>query len=168
MAYETPIESKNPVDERRNNMPVIRIKKDNLSTIKHLWEKLRDIHFAESRHFKDRYINMTFEMRCHKFEFLDDDNLLIELIRDGESTVAYCISSIKEGIGEIDSLFVEETHRNRGYGKQLVDSAIIWINQNNCEKIILSVADGHESVLPFYEKLGFFPESTLLQLRKTL
>ena len=148
-------------------MPIIRVKKDNLSSIKYLWEKLREIHWEDSRYFKDRYRNMTFEMRCHKFELLDDDNLLIELIRDGETTVGYCISSIKEGIGEIDSLFIEETHRNRGYGEELVDSAINWLNQKNCEKIILSVAYGHESVLRFYEKLGFYPESTLLQLRKT-
>jgi ribosomal protein S18 acetylase RimI-like enzyme len=148
-------------------MPIIRIKKANLSSIKYLWEKLREIHREDSRYFKDRYTNMTFEMRCHKFELLDDDNLLIELIRDGETMVGYCISSIKEGIGEIDSLFVEETHRSKGYGKELVDSAINWLNQKNCKRIILSVADGHESVLPFYEKLGFYPESTLLQLRKT-
>ncbi|PKM70395.1 MAG: hypothetical protein CVU93_02285, partial [Firmicutes bacterium HGW-Firmicutes-18] len=123
MAIETQPEPKNPVDERRNSMSIIRIKKDNINSIKHLWEKLRDIHLAESRYFKDRYRNMTFEKRCHKFELLDDDNLLIELIKDGERTVGYCISSIKEGIGEIDSLFVEKTHRNKGYGKELVDSA---------------------------------------------
>ncbi|MDP3386303.1 MAG: GNAT family N-acetyltransferase [Eubacteriales bacterium] len=122
---------------------------------------------AESRYFKDRYRNMTFEKRCHKFELIDDDDLLLELIKEGNETIGYCISSFAKGIGEIDSLFVEESYRNRGYGKELLDSAIHWLNLKTCDKIILSVADGHESVLPFYEKMGFYPESTLLQLRKT-
>lgn len=147
-------------------MPLIRIKKDNLSLIKQLWEKLRVIHLAESRYFTDRYRDMTFEKRCQKFELIDDNNLLMELIKEGDTTVGYCISSFQKGIGEIDSLFVEETQRNKGYGKELVYSAINWLNQKQCEKIILSVADGHESVLPFYEKMGFYPESILLQLKK--
>lgn len=148
-------------------MSIIRINKDNLNSIKHLWEKLRDIHTEDSRYFKDRYRNMTFEKRCGKFNALDDNDLLIELITDGETTVGYCITSIQNNVGEIDSLYVEDSHRNKDYGKVLVSSAINWLNQKNCEKIILSVANGHESVLPFYEKMGFYPESTLLQLRKT-
>ncbi len=147
-------------------MPLIRIKKDNLSQIKQLWEKLRVIHLAESRYFADRYRDMTFEKRCQKFELIDDNNLLMELIKEGDTTVGYCICSFQKGIGEIDSLFVEETKRNKGYGKELVYSAINWLNQKQCEKIILSVADGHESVLPFYEKMGFYPESILLQLKE--
>lgn len=148
-------------------MSIIRIKKDELVSIKDLWGKLRNIHFKDSRYFKDRYRHMTFENRCQKFELIDDENLLIEVIDTDGIRVAYCISSYLKGIGEIDSLFVEDSHRNKGYGKKLVESAVKWLNQKECNKIVLSVADGHESVLPFYEKMGFYPESTLLQLMKS-
>ncbi|QIA66183.1 GNAT family N-acetyltransferase [Vibrio astriarenae] len=50
-------------------------------------------------------------------------------------------------------------------GKQLIQSAISWLSDHNCNQVNISVAVGNEEVIPFYEKLGFRKRSYMLQIR---
>jgi ribosomal protein S18 acetylase RimI-like enzyme len=142
------------------------IEKININRIKELWQKLNEIHLNDSNYFKEHYKTFTFEKRCEKFNDLSEECIRIEVIEDKEKIIGYCISTIEKRVGEIDSLYVEEKYRKYGYGSKLVENAIGWLKQNKCEKIIVSVAEGHESVISFYMKHRFYPRMTYLQMKE--
>jgi GNAT superfamily N-acetyltransferase len=143
------------------------IGKNQINRIKSLWNKLNEMHLKDSHYFKDHYKKFTFEERCKKFDEIEDNNIRIELIIDAnEVIVGYCISTIDKSMGEIDSLFfIEENYRKYGYGSQLVENSINWLKSRNCNKIMVAVAEGHESVFGFYQKFGFYPRMTYLQMK---
>jgi ribosomal protein S18 acetylase RimI-like enzyme len=142
------------------------IGKTEMDMIKPLWEKLNQIHLHDAHHFQDHFRNFTFAARCNKFQDMDDAHMRIEVALDRDTAVGYCISTIEKGMGEIDSLFIEEKFRKYGLGGQLVENGVKWLKNNNCAKIMVSVAEGHESVFGFYQKHGFYPRMTYLQLKE--
>jgi diamine N-acetyltransferase len=142
------------------------IDKKQLDRIQRLWEKLNEVHLNDSIHFKEHYSTFTFKERCLKFEGIPDDNVRIETVQDNESCIGYCISTINDTIGEIDSIFVESGFRKYGFGKRLVENSIQWLKMKKCQKIMVGVAAGHESVFKFYQKFDFYPRMTYLQLKE--
>lgn len=142
------------------------LKKVELGKLKHLWQLLNELHLQDSPHFKEHYRNFTFEARCEVFSQIEEKDLRIEIIEDNEDICGYCISTIKQTTGEIDSLFIEEKYRMYGYGQLLMENSTAWLKERKCKKIIVGVAAGHESVFGFYQKLGFYPQMTYLQLKE--
>ena len=122
------------------------------------------MHLEDSHYFKDHYRNNTFEKRSEKFLEIEDKNIHIEIIVDDDIPAGYCISTIDKSAGEIDSIFIEEKYRKYKLGTKLLENSIRWLKENNCIKISVAVAEGHESVLGFYEKAGFYPRLIYLQL----
>lgn len=141
------------------------LQRNQITTLKKLWTKLNEQHLNNSTHFKDHYRNFKFEERFSKFSEYESDKIKIDVLKDKELNVGYCISTIDDTKGELDSLFIDSKYRKFGYGQKLAERSIIWLKKNNCHKIIVSVAEGNESVLDFYKKLGFFPRLTSLQLK---
>lgn len=91
------------------------IKVDELYLIKTLWGKLNQLHLQDSKFFKDHYETYTFEERCEKFRKLSCKDIRIEIIESLESEIiAYCISTVSNNIGEIESLFIEQEYRQHG------------------------------------------------------
>jgi ribosomal protein S18 acetylase RimI-like enzyme len=123
---------------------------------------------ADSQFFKEYYRTLSFEERAEKFTAAAADDILIEgIFPDGcDRPVGYCVSTVEEGRGEIDSLYLEEPYRDNGYGKQLVERGLHWLRSKGCTTIRVAVAAGHESVFGFYEKLGFYPKMTVLQWKE--
>jgi diamine N-acetyltransferase len=119
------------------------IHKNDLIKLKNLWEKSRHFRRNDSSYLKDHSGKLTFEMRCMKFNDLEDDDIKIEIINENSNIVGYCISTIDKNIGEIDSMFVEEKYRNKGYGGLLVQHSLDWLKSRKCEKIVASVGAGH-------------------------
>lgn len=141
------------------------ISKNELPLLKPLWEKLNEIHLHDSPHFKDFYETFTFEKRIVSFDTIKADNLLIQAVEHDNNPCGYCISTITNETGEIESLYLEESVRGKSLGETLCSNAINWMKNRNCKKIQVSVSFGHESVFGFYQKLGFYPRMTMLQLK---
>jgi diamine N-acetyltransferase len=141
------------------------IPKNQLHTLKVLWGKLNEIHLKDSHCFTDHYSTLTFDRRCVKFYGLDDNKIRIELVVDNEFPVGYCISTVENEVGEIESIYLEEKYREFGFGTQLIENSKKWLYENNCSKIIVTVAEGHESVFGFYQKHGFYPKFTCLEMK---
>ncbi len=143
-----------------------RIRREEILKIKPLWLKLNDMHHRESAHFRDFYSSFTFEKRISKFGTLPEEKLFIETVEKGNEPIGCCICTIDEDrTGEIDSLYIEEEYRNRGLGGKLTRNGIAWLRAQGCGRIAVAVSHGHESVFPFYEKYGFYPRLTSLELR---
>ena len=141
------------------------ISKAEIVQIKPLWEKLNTIHYRDSTYFKEHYHKFTFEERCHSLLDLPDNRLRIWILCDSDNPVGYCIASIKDQVGEINSIFIEACYQDTGFGKLLVEKGVAWLKANQCQKILVAVAEGHESVFPFYMKQGFYPRLIYLQLK---
>lgn len=142
------------------------IDKKKLDVIQQLWQKLNEIHLNESVHFKEHYKSFTFKDRCLKFIPIPEDKLRIEIVQDNEVCIGYCITTINDSVGEIDSIFVESAFRTYGLGRILIDNSVQWLKTNRCQKIMVGVAAGHESVFEFYQKFNFYPRMTYLQLKE--
>lgn len=137
-----------------------------LLRIKPLWEKLNEIHLQDSIYFKDHYSSFTFEKRIMAWTKLPEENVWILAAEVKGEIVGYCVATATEdGKGEIDSICVSEEWQNKGVGETLVKESLAWMESKKCSPIRLIVSYGHESVLGFYEKLGFYPRATVLELK---
>jgi len=96
------------------SISIERIPLREIARVKHLWEKLNALHQADSVYFKEHFLSFTFEKRAEKFMYLRDDDVLVEIAREGDGTVGgYCISTAEGTAGELDSLYVEDEFRGR-------------------------------------------------------
>jgi diamine N-acetyltransferase len=141
---------------------------NNLSEIKPLWEELNKIHSVDSVYFKEHYQSFSFETRSSKWMKLQEDNIFILVAQTDNSTpIGYCVSTIDiDKNAEIDSLFVDTNFRQQGIGRELIEKSKEWLEKNSCQSIRLSVSYGHESVLVFYQRLGFYPRLTALEWKE--
>lgn len=136
-----------------------------IDSLKSLWAELNKLHIEKSNYFKEHYKTFTFEERLLSFSNYESDKIKIDVLMDKELYVGYCISTISDNCGEIDSLFISSKYRKYGSGKKLVERSISWLKYNNCKKIVVSVAEGNESVFDFYKEIGFYPRLTQFQLK---
>lgn len=149
-----------------------------LDLIQPLWQLLREHHELNSRYFKHRYAQMTWEGR--KSTLLEKvaagARMRVDLADDeGEGKIiGYCISAISDDVdpvlhgihsitGEIDSIFVAEECRGEGIGDALMKRALSWLNNENVTAKKVIVADGNEAAWGFYQRHGFFPKFHVLE-----
>jgi ribosomal protein S18 acetylase RimI-like enzyme len=137
-----------------------------IDVIQPLWEKLNLLHYDLSQNFKHRFADMSWEKR--KTKLLDkSEEIMIETVRDENNIlIGYCISSIEKGnnlTGEIDSVYIEESHRESGLGTRLINNAINWLTTKGTVEQKLLVGVGNEKVLNFYKQFDFYPLHIVLQ-----
>jgi len=148
-----------------NNIAYINGGIELLDLIKPLWEKLNNYHRGNSNNFSQNYEGLTFELRKEKF-CNKDLKVNIDLVKDldRETYIGYCISTINSDlVGEVDSLYLEKECRGQGIGEELMERALIYLNDNNSKKKIIGVAEGNEEVLNFYKKFKFYKRTIILE-----
>ena len=144
-------------------MEIVELTKDEVAVLEPLWQQLNQLHHEGSSHFKDHFSRFTFAERMQ--QFIDTEQLVIFAARSDELWIGYCIASVQAGKGEIDSLFIATPYQDVSLGRQLMGRALSWLQQQNCETITVSVAEGNEAAIPFYEKFGFRERLKVLQLK---
>lgn len=142
-------------------MEITQLEMSNLFEIKPLWEQLNELHKQKSRNFKDHYARFTFEERMELIH--EKEKFSIFIARYDEEIVGYTIVSCVKDLGEIDSIFIIQKLRNKGLGKKLMEKAECWLSEQNANRTVISVADGNESVFPFYQSLGYLTRLTILE-----
>jgi ribosomal protein S18 acetylase RimI-like enzyme len=148
----------------KNKMEIIEIKRDEIFKIADLWEELNVHHGKRSSYFKSHFASFTFKKRIE--QLLKKEHLAIFAAQTNSDLVGYCIASVNSDFGEIDSIFVKKEYRGKNIGYELTQKALSWLNEFECDAINVSVAEGNESALPFYEKFGFRERFRVLQIRK--
>lgn len=137
---------------------------ERLDDIQPLWEQLNRHHKAVSPHFSEYF---------EDFNFVDRKKALEAKGRRGElrlffaeasgQLVGQCIASVMpEGLGEIDSIFVDEQFRDQKIGHSLMQAALQWFEIMGAEKQTVVVVHGNESANAFYARYGFLPRSVCL------
>jgi ribosomal protein S18 acetylase RimI-like enzyme len=136
-----------------------------LDEAKELWEELNQIHFEKSVDFKRHYKVFTFATRKESIvRHTENGKLLVVIASCNDLKIGYCISSVVDGIGEIDSIFVKSDYRKSDVGHKLMAMSLDWIKSNAAKKIIVKVSVGNEEIFGFYSKYGFAPRLTELQI----
>ena len=143
------------------------IPKKEIALIRELWEQLNKLHEKDSTYFKDHFKNFTFEKRCEAFADVPDENFKILIARENSKIVGYCISSVKNFTGEIESIMIDNKYQKKGTGRAFIVKSKEWFRTKKCSKVIVSVASGHDDVYKFYEKMGFYPRLICFELKDT-
>ncbi|WP_180142874.1 GNAT family N-acetyltransferase [Desulfoluna butyratoxydans] len=127
-----------------------------------LWEKLKAYHASRSTHFSEllatrSFADRTADILCH------GGAVRVDLAVRGAVDVGYCVCTISpSGVGEIDSLYVEERDRGCGLGETLARRGLAWMDENKVTRRSLSVVYGNEPALAFYKRLRFYPRNIQL------
>jgi len=139
---------------------------ERLDSIESLWVKL-NIHHAEvSPHFSDQFRLNRFEKR--KLDLVQKSargKLRVEIAKAKADSriVGYCIGTVcSDRVGEIDSIYVDSPFRGQGIAEQLMSNIMCWLDSHDVIQKIVTVATGNESILPLYQKYGFFPRISTL------
>ena len=135
-----------------------------LSEIKELWEELNQLHFKKSPDFKNHYGAFTFEAREQSLlATAARGKLFVVIAFLNEIKIGYCVSSVVDDVGEIDSIYIKPDYRNNHIGSILLESSLNLIKENCVKSIKIAVSVGNEEVFGFYAKYGFKPRLTILQ-----
>lgn len=150
-------------------MNICMIEKDisEIGLIQSLWEKLNLVHLEKSVYFKIKYENFTFNKRIESINKKAQKGIIkldMLLDKDMGSYVGYCLSSIEDNLGEIESIYIENKYRKLGLGVKLMTSALKWFEEHEVTNISIGVAYGNDEALPFYKSFGFNIASYVLKI----
>ena len=126
---------------------------NDINKIKALWEDLNAHHLLMSTNFKQFYSEFTFEKRIESLS--KKERLITFVAQDRGENIGYCIASVDDHSGEIDSILIQERHRRTGIGSQLISFAIDWLEKEGCETIRVGIVEGNEAAIGFYKRFGF-------------
>ena len=139
-----------------------------IDKIKPLWKELNKYLLGVSPHFKEYYKTLTFESRKRFIlQRATGGAIRVDLAFEDCRLAGDCVSSIDKLLtGEIDSIFVNTNYRRQGIGRALIEKALIWLDEEDVKKKIISVTVGNEQVYAFYQRFGFLPRRILLEQKK--
>lgn len=141
------------------------ISMEEIEQIRELWEKNRIYHERNAEHFSEDYKNANFDRRMNGFKSYPTENLKITVAEESGERIGYCLSAVKNGVGELETLHVDERFRGTGTGKALVKEHIAWMKEKDCETIGVTVMPENESTVGFYRSLGFFPNTMYMRMK---
>lgn len=142
-------------------MKIVELNEKDFYQIRPLWEELNKLHGKLSYHFKKHFRSFTFESRLKQIKGKESFTILVA--KDNSKCVGYCIASVANQIGEIDSIYIEPEHRSKKVGESLIVAAESWLNSKGITEIHISVVEGNESVFKFYNKNGYYQRYTVLE-----
>ena len=136
-----------------------------LDELSELWDELRLYQLERSTDFKWHYESFTFHDRKKPLLLCADRGKLFIVIayHDGVK-IGYCISSVVDGVGEIESIYVKTDYRKQNIGNGLMSKSIEWIKTYDVRKVMVKVVTGNEDAMGFYSRFGFKPRFTDMQL----
>lgn len=93
-------------------------------------------------------------------EYLNDKEGFYFMVSEGENIIGFVNFKIEEVKGTFD-LGLCKRYRGKGYGKQLLETAIDFLNKKEVDKIGLTVIEKNQLAHNMYIKRGFKKESVL-------
>jgi len=58
-------------------------------------------------------------------------------------------------VGFISDVYVRETHRRHGVGRQLIDAALTWFGEQGIDRVELQVIESNVAAIEAYRRLGW-------------
>ena len=88
--------------------------------------------------------------------------MLVLLASAVEKDIGYCVSTVNNAAGEVDSIFVIPTRRGGGVGHLMMTRAMEWLAEKAVTSIAVDVLSGNEAAQAFYARYGFQPRTVRL------
>jgi ribosomal protein S18 acetylase RimI-like enzyme len=131
-----------------------------LDQIAPLWQELRAHHASLDPVWRDGLLAATFaDRKAGLLAKSAGGELLVLLARSAglpDHVVGYCVCTVTHaGDGEVDSLFVTESHRRRGIGEALMSRAMEWLAGRATTSLAVEVMACNADALRLYERYGF-------------
>lgn len=156
--------------EHSMNIQYLEKNADDISMIEALWNKLNGLHSQLSPFFQDEYGNKKFADRKKELLEKAEEGILkifIAMDADSGNLAGYCVCSVVDGTGEIDSIFVEEGYRKHKIGDELMTRSGTFFKNNSVSKQVLSVYAGNENVIRFYNRHGYYQKYIILEKKES-
>ena len=106
---------------------------------------------------------------------LQDRRRPMWVAEEGGSVLGYCLAMVEETAGQanmadrrvlyIDDLCVDEAYRGRGIGSALCREVMAAARAQGFDSVTLNVWTGNDGARRLYEKLGFAPLKTTMEMR---
>jgi ribosomal protein S18 acetylase RimI-like enzyme len=131
--------------------------------------------FQEDAGQRDSTMNLNWA-REHGFEYFsgyfDLDKCVIFLAETTGQVVGYLAGYIQPPndyrmiiSAELESMFVERSYRTQGVGKRLAREFTTWSKEKGAGRVTVTAYSANKNAIAFYERLGFVPKYTTLELR---
>lgn len=141
------------------NISIVEKDISEVELMKQLWESLNAVHLDKSTYFKKKFEKFTFERRMESiYVKAQKGKIKLDLLLDKDNGmyIGYCLSSIEEKLGEIESIYIEDKYRKFGLGDKLMKNALSWFELNTITNIQINVVYANDEAVPFYERYGFY------------
>ena len=128
--------------------------------------ELSEYHNTKSVNFKGLYPLKPYEKTLESFEeALRNNESYIAVTEIENQVIGFCKVDINGENGKLDYLVVKEEFRGKGFGKELMDWAMLMFDKNNVRHIEVKVIDGNPTI-HLYEKYGFRMKSLILGIER--
>ena len=99
-------------------------------------------------------------------EEMDRDSKVF-VMGEGDHVEGFCVACLQQGTsrGEIQFLGVREGGRQRGLGRQLLESGISWLREVGASEVGLGVTDRNKGARSLYTQVGFEMKHTAVSLK---
>ncbi len=145
---------------------------EQLEMIRPLWEKLKTFNVQLDPQFAASRAMRAFEDRRRDWRSRSVTGGLKIDVAFGASQrlpIGYGITRLgPDGAGEIESLFVDAGHREKGIGSILMQRSLAWLDQRGAKSKVVVTAFGNGAAIGFYRKFGFFAETLSLRQVSTM
>ena len=136
-----------------------------IDIIEPMWVLLNEMHKEFDREIREPVRTTTWLERREQLIGKSGFKFNIELFYEKGELIGYCYSTIdRVGIGEIESVFIDELFRSKGYGKLLIESALIFFDENNAADIKIWVHPANTRAMSFYWQFGFGNQPVMKRL----
>lgn len=132
------------------------IRKIVLNDLTRVFELLNDLYHGK--------LNFNRFQEIYKLKLEDKNSYYIVAIKNGK-ILGILTSELQEKLHRqnkqlfIEDLIVDEAYRNQGIGKALMQNAVEYAKNNNCEVIELTSYIDNEKAHKFYERNNFMKHS---------
>ena len=139
---------------------------ESIDAIQPLWEALNRHHADVSSHFTEHFEANDFDKRrAYLLAKAERGPLRIFMAEADAALQGYCVCTLSEGHGAIESLYVLDSRRGSGLGSRLMEAALAWLDAHGAVTKSLDVVHGNDAALSFYARLGFQPASVVLKMK---
>jgi len=148
------------------NICIVQKSINEIELMKPLWELLNSIHLDKSINFKRKYEEFTFDKRIQSiYEKSQKGKIKLDMLLNSDNGIyiGYCLSSIEDNAGEIESIYVGSQYRKYGLGDKLMKSTLSWFKSNAITNIKINVVYANDEAVPFYERYGFYIGNYILK-----
>jgi GNAT superfamily N-acetyltransferase len=150
-------------DQANNEISLLTGGHELVDRIEPLWWQLRQHHADLQTIWRATILDSSFDARKTRLLAKATQGMFVVIASSGDNDVGYCVSSINNEVGEVESIFVADAYRRHGVGHVMMARTMDWFNEKTVKTIVVDILDGNEAAQAFYAPYGFRPRAVRLQ-----